>query len=74
MNYFKKNQTIYLPLKLWEKDEGLANFIQYFKDVRGDKNCDLNINEVEVDIREIKKAKDTRTAVNIGVYDLKMIK
>ena len=69
MNYFKKNQTIYLPLKLWEKDEGLANFIQYFKDVRGDKNCDLNINEVEVDIREIKKAKDTRTAVNIGVYD-----
>lgn len=68
-DYLKKTPTIHLPLKLWEEDEKLAEFIQYFTAVRGSKDCDLNINEVEVDIREIRKAKNTRTAVNIGVYD-----
>lgn len=68
-DYLKTNDTIHLPLELWKEHEGVMKFTQYFKGVKGDKNCCLNIDEVEVCTLKIEEARSTRTAVNIGIYD-----
>lgn len=68
-DYLTTNDTIHLPIELWKEDDGLVNFIQYFKGVKGDKDCYLNVDEVEVDTLRIEEARSTRTSVDIGIYD-----
>ena len=77
--YLSENNTIELPLLLWEKEgyEDLTNFRKQFESIKGDIDsikCNQNIDAVEVDIREIQKAKISRTAVNIGIYDFDNMK
>lgn len=70
-DYFTTNDTIHLPLELWKEHNGLIKFIKYFTAVKGDKNCSLSIDEVEVSINKIEEARNNRTAVDIGIYDFK---
>lgn len=69
VDYLKHNKTVKLPLELWKEDQGLMNFISFFNDIKGDRNCPHHIDEVEISPIEISLAKSNRCAVQIGLYD-----
>lgn len=48
VDYLKHNKTVKLPLELWKEDQGLMNFISFFNDIKGDRNCPHHIDEVEI--------------------------
>ena len=69
VDYLKHNKTVKLPLELWKEDQGLMNFISFFNDIKGDRKCPHQIDEVEISPIEISLAKSNRCAVQIGLYD-----
>lgn len=68
-DYIRNNDIINLPLKLWEKDNDIHQFIYHFNKIEGNKTTDLNISDIEIDEREISIAEKEKTAVWIGCYD-----
>ena len=37
-DYIRNNETIKIPLKLWETDDAIRDFIIRFNDIEGDKD------------------------------------
>ena len=68
-DYIRNNEVIQIPLKLWEKDENIHQFVTRFNDIEGDKTTGFNISDIEIDKREISIAEKEKTAVWIGCYD-----
>lgn len=67
--YIDDHDKIELPLKLWESDKHIYNFLDHLKDVSGSKNCSYNVDAVDINVKDIETAKEFHTAVNIGCYD-----
>lgn len=68
-DYILNNDIINLPLKLWEKDNDIHQFIYHFNKIEGNKTTDFNVSDIEIDEREISIAEKEKTAVWIGCYD-----
>lgn len=68
-DYLEVHDTIMLPLKLWDINEGLSKFITHFNNVRGSRKCEYNVDAVEISVNEIEYAKINKKAVKIGIYD-----
>ena len=68
-DYIRNNDIINIPLKLWEKDKEIHQFICHFNKIEGNKTTDFNISDIEIDEREISIADREKTAVWIGCYD-----
>ena len=68
-DYIRNNEVIKIPLRLWETDENIHQFVIRFNDIEGDKSTGFNISDIEIDEREISIAEKEKTAVGIGCYD-----
>lgn len=68
-DYIRNSDEINIPLKLWETDEHIHQFIFHFNNLEGTKTTDFNISDIEIDEREILIAKKEKKAVWIGCYD-----
>lgn len=68
-DYIRNNDIINIPLKLWEKDKEIHQFICHFNKIEGNKTTDFNVSDIEIDEREISIAEKEKTAVWIGCYD-----
>lgn len=68
-DYIRNNEVIDIPLRLWDTDEDIHQFIIHFNKIEGDKTTGFNISDIEIDKREISIAKKEKTAVWIGCYD-----
>ncbi len=68
-DYIRNNETIKIPLKLWETDDAIRDFINRFNDIEGDKDSAFNISDIEIDEREVAIAQNKKAAVWIGCYD-----
>lgn len=68
-DYIRNNDEINVPLKLWETDGHIHQFIFHFNNLEGTKTTDFNISDIEIDEHEISIAKKEKTAVWIGCYD-----
>ena len=68
-DYIRNNEVIKIPLKLWETDENIHQFVTRFNDIEGDKTTGFNISDIEIDKKEISIAEKEKTAVWIGCYD-----
>lgn len=68
-DYIRNNDEINIPLKLWEKDNEIHQFISHFNKIEGNKTTEFNISDIEIDEREISIADREKTAVWIGCYD-----
>lgn len=68
-DYIRSNKTIVIPLKLWETDDVIRTFVDFFNKIEGDKTTEFNISDIEINEREISIAEKEKTAVWIGCYD-----
>ena len=68
-DYIRNNETIKIPLKLWETNDEIRSFITRFNDIEGDKDTAFNISDIEIDEREVSIAQKEKAAVWIGCYD-----
>lgn len=68
-DYVVNNDLIELPLEVWGKNKGFTDFINFFNDVKGSKECDQNVDEVEISNKEILYAKKNKKSVKIGIYN-----
>lgn len=68
-DYIRNNEVIDIPLRLWEAEEDIHQFIIHFNNIEGNKTTDFNISDIEIDEREISIAENEKTAVWIGCYD-----
>lgn len=68
-DYIRSNKTIVIPLKLWETDDAICTFVDFFNKIEGDKTTEFNISDIEINEREISIAEKEKTAVWIGCYD-----
>lgn len=69
ITYLKENEVINLPLELWKEDADIKSFIESFNKVKGSKDCEKNVDELEILHNEIEISRSERSAVKIGVYD-----
>lgn len=68
-DHIRNYEEINIPLKLWETDKDIHQFIIHFNKIEGNKTTDFNITDIEIDEREISIAEKEKTAVWIGCYD-----
>ena len=68
-DYIRNNEVIDIPLRLWDTDEDIHQFVIHFNKIEGDKTTGFNISDIEIDKREISIAEKEKTAVWIGCYD-----
>ena len=68
-DYIRTNGVISIPLRLWNTDEDIHQFVIHFNKIEGDKTTGFNISDIEIDEREISIAEKEKTAVWIGCYD-----
>ena len=68
-DYIRTNGVINIPLRLWETDEDIRQFVIHFNKIEGDKRTGFNISDIEIDKKEIYIAEKEKTAVWIGCYD-----
>ena len=68
-DYMRSNDTIRIPLRLWEIDDKIRSLITHFNDIEGDKDTSFNISDIEINEREVLVAQVENTAVWIGCYD-----
>lgn len=68
-DYIRSNETIKIPLKLWDTDDVIRTFITRFNNIEGDTDTGFNISDIEIDEREVSIAQEKSTAVWIGCYD-----
>lgn len=67
--YISTNNKIKLPLKLWEENEHIEHFLNFFNNVSGSKNFGYNVDAVDITPNAVEDAKKNRTAVKIACYD-----
>lgn len=68
-DYIRNHEVINIPLRLWDTDEDIHQFVIHFNNIEGDKTTGFNISDIEIDEREISIAEKGKTAVWIGCYD-----
>lgn len=67
--YIHEHDKVELPLRLWENNSHINNFLDHFQKISGSKKCNHNVDAVDVNSNEIDCAKKNHTAVKIGCYD-----
>lgn len=68
-DYIINNEVINIPLRLWNTDKDIHQFVIHFNKIEGDKTTGFNISDIEIDKREISIAEKEKRAVWIGCYD-----
>ena len=70
-DYLVNHSEIRLPISLSASDPCIKSLLEQISNVKGDSGCNklTNIDDIEIDDREIEKAKKERKAVTIGAYD-----
>lgn len=63
----RKSDEIEIPLS--HSDVHIKDFLSQFEKIKGDDNCLYVISEIEIKPQDITDAKNSHSAVNIGVYD-----
>ena len=51
-DYIRNNEVIDIPLRLWDTDEDIHQFVIHFNKIEGDKTTGFNISDIEIDKRE----------------------
>lgn len=68
-DYIRTNEIINIPLRLWDTNRDIHQFVTHFNRIEGDKTTGFNISDIEINEREISIAEKERAAVWIGCYD-----
>lgn len=55
--YISTNNKIKLPLKLWEENEHIEHFLNFFNNVSGSKNFGYNVDAVDISPNAVEDAK-----------------
>lgn len=69
IQYLRTNKTIRIPIRLEDENQNIKNFIERHNNVYGTKENRYNIDDIEIDEKDIEEARKNKTAIPISSYD-----